>query len=157
MDIYIAGPVVATHDVKFYVDNVYKHTRTLGVGSGYSEVNIYMPCEHKVPNAWGIPEEMWGQCVFTMDVLALDKCDQVVVCDFGKKSTALGTAWEAGYAFAKNKQILVITMPRVKESSLMMHGCASNIIGYNDFIKETDFYKVFKCRGLDDYKKKKLT
>lgn len=118
--VYLAGPVVAEKEITDGVDTVCAILRRWG-----SDVEVYRPCEHRVPNAWGISQESWAQCVFTMDVLAIDECDWVVACDFGRQHAAMGTAWECGYAFAKGKRILVVTMPGVDESSLMLEGCAS--------------------------------
>ena len=97
-------------------------------------VHVYRPGKHKVPNAWGIDIATWGQCVFTMDVIAIDDCDWMVLADYGRHATA-GTSWEAGYAFAKGIKILVVQMPGVEESSLMTQGCAANIVKYEDFVK----------------------
>lgn len=124
--VYLAAPVVTGADVKGQVDTVCDRLRK------WDALQVYRPGEHKVPNEWGIPQSVWGQCVFTMDVNAIDECDWVVVCDFGYNCTSIGTAWECGYAFAKGKKILVITMPEVSRTSLMIEGCASNIISFDD-------------------------
>lgn len=97
-------------------------------------VHVYRPGKHKVPNAWGMDMATWGQCVFTMDVVAIDDCDWMVLADYGRHATA-GTSWEAGYAFAKGIKILVVQMPGVEESSLMTQGCAANIVKYEDFVQ----------------------
>lgn len=123
--VYLAGPVVASKDCKNLVDEVCRRLR------GWDALQVYRPGEHKVPNEWGISQHVWGQCVFTMDVNAINESDWVVVCDFGYNCTSIGTAWECGYAFAKGKKILVITMPGVERTSLMIDGCASNIISFD--------------------------
>ena len=89
MKIYLAGPVVADDGVKSLVSAVYDKL------SGTFDT-IYRPGLHKVPNEWGITMQMWGQCVFTMDVLAIDDCDWVVLCNFGRSGASAGTAWECG-------------------------------------------------------------
>lgn len=132
MKFYIAAPVIADPNVKAEIDLVHKKlVETFGAES------IYRPGQHKVPNAWGITMEMWGQCVFTMDVLAIDDADWIVLCNYGRKGATAGTAWECGYAFAKEKRILVLNMPGVEESSLMVTGCAANILQLADFIQMT--------------------
>lgn len=132
MKIYLAGPVVTDElSVKQEIEILEMALREMEHPT--EKIEVYRPGKHKVPNAWGIDMPTWAQCVFTMDVIAIDECDWVVVADYGRKGTS-GTSWEAGYSFAKGKKILVVQMPNVEESSLMTQGCASNICRYTDFI-----------------------
>ena len=129
MKIYLAAPIINNEKQKeTEIKNVY-------CALLLHQYEVYWPKMLKIPNAWGISQEAWAQSVFTVDVRELDQCDWIVVCDYGRYSTC-GTAWETGYAFGIGKKILVIQMPGCEESSLMMHGCASNIIKYDDFFKE---------------------
>lgn len=147
MKIYLAGPVVTDDKViKQQMENLeytIKHMRLPALFPGECDmrddfVELYRPGKHKVPNAWGIDMRTWGQCVFTMDVVAIDECEWMVLADYGRSATA-GTSWEAGYAFAKGVKILVVQMPGVEESSLMTQGCAANICKYEDFISGIDY------------------
>ena len=147
MKFYLAGPVVTKcKKVKQEMEDleyVLRHMQLPAVNPGESDMRddypeVYRPGKHKVPNAWGIDMATWGQCVFTMDVVAIDECDWMVVADYGREGTA-GTSWEAGYAFAKGIKILVVQMPGVEESSLMTQGCAANICKYEDFIAGVDY------------------
>lgn len=142
MKIYLAGPVVAEDKIKNLVSGVYQKLLTK-----FDVDHIYKPGMHKVPNAWGITMEMWGQCVFTMDVVAIDHADWVVLCNFGRNVVSAGTAWECGYAFAKEKKILVVNMPGSENSSLMVLGCASNKVDYDEFVGSMDIEKYFVERG----------
>lgn len=143
MKYYLAAPVVADDDTKAKVNRVYE-TLCKSVGAD----NVYRPGLHKVPNEWGITMQMWGQCVFTMDVLAIDSCEWLVLCDFGRGKASAGTAWECGYAFAKGKRILVITMPGANETSLMLNGCAANVVDFQLFIDDaTPMDLMFVERG----------
>ena len=120
MKIYLAGPVVSDIALtKSQMNSLYD--RLL---KEFPKEDIYRPGLHKVPNEWGITMEMWGQCVFTMDVLAIDNADWIILANYGRTGATAGTAWECGYAFAKGKKILVVNMPHVSESSLMVRGCA---------------------------------
>lgn len=130
MKIYLAGPVVDPA-TKGQMNCLEEALHSLNAVFDHG-VEIYRPGSHHVPNAWGIDMATWGQCVFTMDVLAIDECDWMVLADYGRQGTA-GTAWEAGYAFAKGVKILVVKMPGVEESSLMTQGCAANICTYEEF------------------------
>ena len=141
--IYLAGPVITDDITKNKINEVYEKMLTK-----FDKRDIYRPGLHKVPNEWGINMEMWGQCVFTMDVLAIDDADWIVLCNFGRNHQSAGTSWECGYAFAKGKKILVVNMPGSEnDTSLMISGCASNIIDFKDFISENDFGKLFVERG----------
>lgn len=138
MKFYLAGPVITDKEcVKFQMNDIEKALHSIILPNN-EIVDIYRPGKHKVPNAWGIDMKTWAQCVFTMDVIAIDECDWMVLADYGREATA-GTSWEAGYAFAKGIKILVIQMPGVKESSLMTQGCAANICKYEDFISGVDY------------------
>lgn len=138
MKFYLAGPVITDDEsVKSQMNDIEKALRSIILPNN-EIADIYCPGKHKVPNAWGIDMKTWAQCVFTMDVIAIDECDWMVLADYGRKATA-GTSWEAGYAFAKGIKILVIQMPGVKESSLMTQGCAANICKYEEFIGGVDY------------------
>ena len=146
MIFYLAGPVV-TKDKEIKeqmskIEEVLDNMKLPPINPGECDMRddypyVYRPGRHKVPNEWGIDIDTWGQCVFTMDVIAIDRCDWLVLADYGRQATA-GTAWEAGYAFAKGKKILVIQMPGVEESSLMTQGCAANVVKYEEFIEGLD-------------------
>lgn len=153
MKVYLAGPVV-TNDpiIKQQMETLETTLTNMRIYDRYSDVEkeyveVYRPGKHKVPNAWGIDMATWGQCVFTMDVVAIDECEWMVLADYGRQATA-GTSWEAGYAFAKGVKILVIQMPGVEESSLMTQGCAANICKYEDFIEGTN--KILSCEEYDE-------
>lgn len=143
MKFYLAGPVVTDNkEIKQQMEDLEETIycmRLPAINPGECDCPVvYRPGKHKVPNAWGIDMATWGQCVFTMDVIAIDKCDWMVLADYGRQATA-GTSWEAGYAFAKGVKILVVQMPGVEESSLMTQGCAANICKYEDFISGIDY------------------
>lgn len=123
-DVYIAAPIVGiTEKQKNEIMNIaHKIMDYLYEKTGQT-ASVYCPWELKIPNAWNMPLDEWSRCVFTQDILALDASEWVVICDFGRNSSA-GTAWEAGYAFGTSKKTLVVVMPGVQEQSLMMrNGC----------------------------------
>ena len=126
---YVAAPVVGmTDEQRQEIDRV---TQVLEKCFG----QIYCPCKLKIPNAWNMPMDQWARCVFTQDVIELDRADTVVVCDYGRFSSC-GTAWEAGYAFAKGKRVIVIRMPNIKEVSLMVNNGCNIVVQYEDFIED---------------------
>ena len=143
MKLYLAAPVITDDKTKALVNRVYET-----LCDAFGADSVYRPGLHKVPNAWGITMDTWGQCVFTMDVVAIDQAEWIVLCNFGRNGLTTGTAWECGYAFAKEKKILVIDMPEVTESSLMVTGCAANRVKYEQFIGGSfAMDKIFVERG----------
>ena len=127
--VYIAAPVVGVDDQqRKEID------RIVEVLMKYYDY-AYCPWKLKIPNAWNMPQEQWARCVFTQDVIELDRADTVIVCDYGRYSSC-GTAWEAGFAFAKGKRIIVIQMPNVHEVSLMVHNGCEVVVSYDEFIKD---------------------
>lgn len=86
---------------------------------------VYAPIEHEVPNAWDLPNDVWGREVFNADIDAIKNCDEVWVLNFGMYSDS-GTAWECGYAYGIGKTVrqLVYGLGEDKTYSLMMiNGC----------------------------------
>ena len=99
-----------------------------------------------------MPQAEWSRCVFTEDVLAIDQSECIVVFDFGRNGTC-GTAWEAGYAFAKEKRILLIVMPDVREQSLMMRNGCTHCVKYADFITGNFYLPNY----LEEWKNETIT
>lgn len=135
-DAYIAAPVVGLSNEQRLSINAVAEVAAETFGRDMMLTDVYCPWLLKIPNAWGMPQNEWARCVFTQDVLAIDDAFAVVVCDYGRHASC-GTAWEAGYAFAKNKRVIVVQMPGVKEVSLMMHNGCSVVVPYEDFLSGT--------------------
>lgn len=83
---------------------------------------VYCPFELKIPNAWDMCQEDWAYNVFEKDIEAIDACDIFLMITPGRNSTA-GTNWEQGYAYAKNKYIIVIQYTN-DNTSLMTYSSA---------------------------------
>ena len=86
------------------------------------QFEVYCPFELKIPNAWDMCQEDWAYNVFEKDVEAIDKCDIFLMITSGRTSSA-GTNWEQGYAYAKNKYIIVIQYTN-DNTSLMTYSSA---------------------------------
>lgn len=99
------------------------------------KLNVYAPYEHSIENAWGLPNPIWGQRVFTEDVKAIDNSESVVVIDWGMDSDT-GTAWECGYAYAKQKTVIVICCGNQPAHSLMMLNGCSIFVKLEDFLRD---------------------
>ena len=135
--VYIAAPIVGvSEDVKSKINKVIET-----IHETFPDAEIYDPSKHKVPNEWGMSIEEWARSIFALDVVAIDSCEWVVVCDYGRGGTA-GTGWECGYAFGKGKKILVVHMKDDADYSVMIEGSSSNHCSFSEF-----------CFGLDGVKK----
>lgn len=104
--------------------------------------DVYYPAEYKVPNAWDLPNKDWGKAVFEHDIKELDSADIVILLSLGRRSSA-GCNWEAGYAYAKGKKVVVVELLSGVEMSLMVsNGCYAVLEGQRslhnyDFIEKT--------------------
>lgn len=102
-------------------------------------IDVYVPMEHEVPNAWDLSNEVWAKKVFDEDIKAIDECNTVVVLNWGMYSDS-GTAWECGYAYAKKKKVINLLMPtNDKDYSLMMINGSTEVMPWFSFVKEEEW------------------
>jgi len=95
---------------------------------------VYNPSKLKIPNAWDYSMWDWGQLVFEADYKELNNCDLVVFISYGKENNA-GSAWEVGYAYAKNIPIIMVSMDKNSPESLMLlHSARACLAGFEEFI-----------------------
>lgn len=112
MKIYLAGPCDS---------NNREMMKT--IGNLLSEnFEVYKPWELKIENAWDMSQEEWARKVFIADIDAINNCDAMILISFGRDSTA-GTNWEQGYAYALNKQIIVLQVTDAPTSLMTFYGC----------------------------------
>lgn len=104
--------------------------------------DVYVPFEIKIEDAWGMSQEVWARKVFEKDVEALDKCDTYLMITPGRNSTA-GTNWESGYAYAKDKRMIVVQYTD-DETSLMTFCSAKNFLNSSEETLVTDVLEVLK-------------
>lgn len=125
MKIYLASPFFNEKELKFYkivIDDLRR--------KGY---DLFVPAEHEIANAWDLSNQAWGEAVFGVDISAINKCDVVVVLNWGMYSDS-GTAWELGYAFALGKKTINVCMNNGETYSLMMTNGANHNILLSDLI-----------------------
>lgn len=138
MKIYLASPFFNEDEKR-----VYNHAIHILRSQGY---DVFVPQEHEIPNGWEMPNPLWAEAVFAVDYLAIQKCDVMVVLNWGMYSDT-GTAWECGCAYAMGKKIVNILCgdePESGEYSLMMlNGC-------NTYITFADFEKHWFGDVLED-------
>ena len=115
MKVYLASPFFNEKENEVY-KSVIKSLRN-------DRHKVFVPKEHTIPNAWDLPNAVWGESVFAVDILGIQKCDVVVVLNFGMYSDS-GTAWECGYAYALGKKVVNVLCSDDNTYSLMMlNGC----------------------------------
>ena len=111
---YLASPFFTEKELVFY----HKVIDYLRHEEGF---DLYVPMEHTIEGAWDMSNAAWARAVFNEDIKAIDEADYVFVINFGMYSDS-GTAWEAGYAYAKGKKVVMIApnFHAEKDYSLMM-------------------------------------
>jgi nucleoside 2-deoxyribosyltransferase len=125
MKVYLASPFFNEREVKIY-NQVINNLRS------QANVDLFVPREHTIPNAWDLPNEVWAENVFAVDLLALQREDVVVVLNFGMYSDS-GTAWECGYAYATGKTVINVLIRENKTekenhySLMMLNGSQATI------------------------------
>ncbi len=127
MKVYLASPFFNDEENKYY-EKMIKMLRDEGH-------KVFVPKEHEIPNAWDLPNAIWGESVFAVDILGIQKSDVVVVLNHGMYSDS-GTAWECGYAYALGKDVVNVLCGEGNFSLMMLNGC-------NTYIKFDDFSKWF--------------
>lgn len=138
MKIYLASPFFNDEERTVYTE-IIKFLRG-------QKHDVFVPAEHEIENAWDISNECWGEAVFGIDYTAIQKCDVMVVLNWGMYSDT-GTAWECGCAFALGKKVINVCVNRnVAEYSLMMvNGCHLSVI-LETFLAY-DFEDILKMSG----------
>lgn len=90
---------------------------------------IYAPWELRFPNAWDYTNPEWGMMVFAADLAHLEAADIIVSLNYGRLDPTAGTAWECGYAFAKEKKIIMVEMSDDPMSLMCSNGCYARVKG----------------------------
>ena len=127
MKVYLASPFFNDEENRYYEEMI-KILRNEGH-------KVFVPKEHEIPNAWDLPNAVWGESVFAVDILGIQKCDVVVVLNHGMYSDS-GTAWECGYAYALGKDVVNVLCGEGNYSLMMLNGC-------NTYVKFDDFSRWF--------------
>ena len=121
MKAYLAAPF-------FSQNERYIYARVIDYLRNAEHLDLYVPQEHTVEDAWNLSNSAWAWEVFKEDVRALDEAKVVYVLNFGMYSDS-GTAWEAGYAYAKGKRIVnILVNQKDNVYSLMMINGANRLV-----------------------------
>ena len=116
MKIYLASPFFNEKELE-----IYHRAIILLRDEGH---DVYVPQKHTIENGWKLSNEDWARRVFIEDIKAIDNSEIVMVLNFGMYSDS-GTAWEAGYAFAKDKKVVQVLCgdENTTYSLMMMNNC----------------------------------
>lgn len=100
--------------------------------------DVYSPVEHIVPNAWDYTNAEWSLMVFIMDYTAIENSDIVVVLNYGREGTTLGTGIEQGMAFVLGKKVILVEMTEDIQSLMAANARYATVKGLKG-LKEYDF------------------
>lgn len=123
MKIYLAGPIKKHREI---IEELAKIMRD-------DNHQVYVPSEHKIDNAWNLPNDIWAKKVFDNDVKAINDCDMVVVASYDNSEHHGGTKWESGYAYGIGKKVVLVHFEKEEVSLMIANGCYSNINGLEEF------------------------
>lgn len=102
-----------------------EHRKMMETIANFLRINneeIYCPFEFQINNAYDYSQEEWARCIFEADKAAIDKADIFLMISPGRIGSA-GTNWEQGYAYAKNKKVIVIQYTNEPTSLMTFCGC----------------------------------
>ena len=137
--VYLAGPFFNKKE-RIIIERVHKILKEKGL-------NVFAPMEHFIENGENMSNRKWGKAVFKMDVEAIDECD-IVVCVYYGMYSDTGTAWELGYAYAKNKPVILVHINPNKITSVMTFNCAKCNIPLQD-LKHYNFAKLIPLQSAE--------
>ena len=102
--IYIAGPFF-TDKERAFLKIVIESIKEICPNE-----ELFIPMEYFISDGENLSNNEWAEAVFKTKVEALNKCNRVVAAYLGLRSDT-GTAWEIGYAYAKNIPVSLILSP----------------------------------------------
>lgn len=130
MKVYLAGPFFNESE-----RNSIEKAKEILLKKGLS---LFVPMEHKIEDAYSLPNDVWSRLVFEMDRDAIYDCE-VVVCIYSGLYGDTGTAWEVGFAKALGKKIVVVHTEYNDFASLMINNSADYNLQGIDSLDKFDF------------------
>lgn len=121
MKIYLASPFF-TDEETLIVATVENILRKRGL-------EVFSPREHEVRSGAEVGTPEWSKEMFLMDVDAILDCDVMVMLYHGNYSDS-GTAWEAGFAYARDIPTVVVQLGNL--SNIMVHSGSDINISFED-------------------------
>ena len=123
MKIYIAGPFFTKQECR-ELEAMIRYVREL-----YPNSELFIPKEHFIPDGETMPNDVWAKKVFEMDVQELYDSDMVFALYLGHYSDT-GTAWEIGYAYAREIPVLLYC-PKTNSDVSIMPFQSAEVIRFN--------------------------
>ena len=135
--IYLAGPFFNDQEKKVKA-RIKEHLEAMCALN-----NSYEVCDPQTDGnfeSWEMTNSAWGENTFCNDWALIDCCDLVVAVDWGLYGDC-GTAWEIGYAFARQKDVIVIApmASLTKPHSVMVANGCLNFMTEARFLTLKDF------------------
>ena len=112
---------------------------------------VYSPVEHVIPNAWDYPNDEWGLMVFTNDYAAITDSDIVVILNYGREGTTLGTGIEQGIAFEAGIKVILVEMTEEVQSLMAANARYATVQGLEG-LKAYDFEAMPQTRSKVEQK-----
>jgi nucleoside 2-deoxyribosyltransferase len=101
MKIYLASPLDEEYREAMFT------AQTILLDKGF---DVYVPVTKQLEHAWDWTNAEWGLQVFRRDVDAIYDSDFVVVLNYGRKNTTVGTSIEQGIAYGIGKKVILVEM-----------------------------------------------
>ena len=119
---------------------------TVAYGLRNRGFDVFVPHEHKLPNAWDLSNHDWGMAVYGMDVNALEESDVVVALSQGKQFNQDGFALECGYACGRGKRVILLSLRPEMVESIMITSAAYTWLNDINELLNYDFDEMPQIR-----------
>lgn len=128
MKIYLASP--------FFNEQERQTVKDIALIMRRKGLEVIVPMECEVKDAWALDNAEWGRNVFKMDKQHIHSCDAMLMVNYGLYSDS-GTAWECGFAYALNIPVIVLNLSFL--SSLMVNNGSHSNLNSIEELEEYDF------------------
>ena len=115
----------------------------------FDKYEFFFPMDHFIPGGENMPNGEWAWNVFNMDVEALSQ-SKLVIAVYDTHYSDSGTAWELGYAFARNIPVLLLCTNLEADNSIMPLVAADRVYKFDAFVNGQ--YFDFEQFDLDNLK-----
>ena len=143
--IYVAGPFFREGER----ERLEKLREFFSKDEFFDKYEFFFPMDHKITGGENMPNGEWAWNVFNMDVEALSQ-SKLVIAVYDTHYSDSGTAWELGYAFARNIPVLLLCTNLEADNSIMPLVAADRVYKFDAFVNGQ--YFDFEQFDLDNLK-----